>query len=90
MASETGKKFPGQVHLQRCPGGGHQPVSDLVSIGYASVAEMEAWTLFPMGNADCAACIEAARYPAAKPLGASLGRTVTTWGSGRPADLAAP
>ncbi len=89
MASATGKKFPGQVHLSGVLAGGISPISHLVSIGYASEAEMETWMDSLMGNADWAACLEAAR-PAAKSLGASLGRNVKTWGSVPAADLAAP
>jgi hypothetical protein len=79
MASETGKKFPGQVHLEAVMAGGMSPVTHTVVVGYASEAEMEAWTGPLMGNADWAACLEASR-PTGKFLGASLVRTVKSWG----------
>jgi hypothetical protein len=69
--------------------GGINPVSHMVSVGYASEAEMEVWADSLMGNADWAACIGAVRS-AADPLGATLSRTVKTWGSVSLADLTVP
>ncbi len=89
MASETGKKFPGQVHLSGVVAGGISPVTHMVSIGYATEAEMEAWMDSLMGNADWAACLEAGSL-AAQPLGDSIGRTLKTWGTVSMGDLTAP
>ena len=89
MASETGKKFPGQVHLNGVVAGGINPVTAMVSIGYASAAEMETWMDSLMGNADWATCLDAVGT-AAQPLGATMSRTVKSWGSVSLGDLTAP
>jgi hypothetical protein len=89
MASETGKKFPGQVHLERVMAGGISPVTHLISVGYASAAEMEAWGDSLMGNTDWAAYLDAVR-PTAQPLGSTLVRTIKSWGSLTLGDLSVP
>ena len=89
MASETGKKFPGQAHLSGVVAGGINPVTHTVDVGYASQAEMEAWSDSLMGNADWAAYLQASR-PTAELLGTSLGLTIKSWGPLSPADLAVP
>jgi hypothetical protein len=89
MASETGKKFPGQAHLSGVLAGGISPVNTMISIGYASEAEMETWMDSLMGNADWAACLEAGSL-AAQPLGNSMGRTLKSWGTVSMGDLTAP
>jgi hypothetical protein len=89
MASATGKKFPGQVHLEGVMAGGINPVTHTVSVGYASEAEMEVWVESMMGNADWAAYLAAAR-PTGQPLGSTLGLTIKSWGSLSLGDLAVP
>lgn len=89
MASETGKKFPGQVHLEGVMAGGITPVTHLVSVGYASEAEMEAWAESLMGNADWATYLDASR-PIVEPLGSVLVRTIKSWGSVSLGDLSVP
>jgi len=89
MASETGKKFPGQAHLSGIVAGGINPVTHAVDVGYASQAEMEAWSDSLMGNADWAAYLKASR-PSAEFLGTSLGFSVKSWGPLSPGDLAVP
>jgi len=89
MASETGKKFPGQAHLEGVMAGGISPVTHAVSVGYASEAEMEAWAESVMGNADWAAYLAAAG-PAAQPLGSTLILTIKSWGPLSLGDLAVP
>jgi hypothetical protein len=89
MASETGKKFPGQSHLSGVMAGGISPVTHVISVGYASEAEMETYVDSVMASADWAAYLKASRL-AAQPLGVTMGRTVKTWGPLPAADLAAP
>lgn len=79
MASETGKKFPGQVHLAGVLAAGISPLTHTVSVGYSSEAEMEAWSASLMGNADWAAYLDASR-PTAQPLGSTLFLTIKSWG----------
>ena len=89
MASETGKKFPGQVHLSGVVAGGIAPVTHMISVGYASEAEMEAWFDSRVGSADWAAYLEVARA-SAQYLGGSMALDVKAWGSVSLGDLAAP
>jgi hypothetical protein len=43
MNSETGKKFPGQLHVVAVVAGGLNAGSHAIVLGYESFAEMEAW-----------------------------------------------
>lgn len=88
MASATGKKFPGQVHLSGIVAGGLSPVTHTVSVGYASEAEMEAWADSLLGNADWAAYLEVSRG-LADMLGANLVRDLKAWGPASLKDLTA-
>ena len=89
MTSEIGKKFPGQLHLEGVMAGGISPVTHLISEGYASAAEMEAWGSSRSGNADWAAYLAASRL-AAQPLGSTLVRTIKSWGSLTLGDVSVP
>ena len=89
MASETGKKFPGQVHLEGVVAGGINSVTHSIVVGYASEAEMETWVDSLAGNADWAAYLEALRA-SAQLLGANMIRDVKAWGSVSLGDLAVP
>ncbi len=89
MASETGKKFPGQVHLSGVVAGGLSPVTHVISVGYESEAEMDAWLDVRNASADWTAYIEASRK-VADYLGGSLARDVKTWGPTTLKDLAMP
>jgi hypothetical protein len=44
MASAPGKAFPGQVHAVAVAAGGMSPVSHQLNVGWASDAELEAWS----------------------------------------------
>jgi len=79
MASPTGKKFPGQVYLSSVTAGGITPVTHLISVGFASEAEMASWTATRDASADWAAYLKASRA-AAQYLGANLSRDLKTWG----------
>jgi hypothetical protein len=80
MASPTGQKFPGQVYVSSVVAGGITPVTTLISVGYASEAEMEAWTATRNGTADWATYLEASGK-VSEFLGTSLARTLKRWGS---------
>jgi hypothetical protein len=80
LASKTGKRFPGQVHLALVVAGGANPTTHSINVGYASEAEMETWADSMAGNADWAAYLKASRA-SAQLLGASLIRDIKAWGS---------
>ena len=89
LASKTGKRFPGQVHLALVVAGGANPTTHSINVGYASEAEMETWTDSLAGNADWAAYLQAT-IPIAQRVSASMIRDVKTWGSVPLSDLTAP
>lgn len=88
MASETGKRFPGQVHLSQVIAGGITPVTHMISVGFASEVEMAAWSDSLVGNADWTAYLDASRA-SAEYLGASLSRTLKSWGKAPMKELTA-
>lgn len=79
-ASATGKKQPSQVHLSQVIAAGMTPMSHLVSVGYASEAEMETAQLSLTGNSDWQALLDAVNE-SAEQLGSSMSRTVKSWGT---------
>ena len=79
MASPTGKKFPGQVYLSVVVAGGITPVTHVVSVGYASEAEMETWGATRDASADWATFMKESRKDA-EYLGGSLARELKSWG----------
>jgi hypothetical protein len=89
IASETGKKFPGQVHLEGVIAGGMSPVTHSISVGYSSEAEMETWGESLMGNADWAAYLKTARANS-QMLGASMSYDVKSWGALSMKDVSVP
>jgi hypothetical protein len=89
LASPTGKKFPGQVHLARVSAGGMTPVTHVVSVGYASEAEREAWLETRSGSTAWAAYVEATNA-SSRLLGTSLFRTLASWGPATLSDSVAP
>jgi len=80
LSSPTGKKFPGQVHVSTVVAGGLTPVSAVISVGYASEAEMEAWVATRNASADWATYLEASGK-VSEYLGTNLARTVERWGA---------
>jgi len=86
LASPTGKKFPGQVHLSVVVAGGLTPVTHVVAVGYASEAEMEAWSAVRDASADWATLQKESRK-AAEYLGTSLSRDLKSWGPATLKDL---
>lgn len=88
MASNTGKKFPGQVHLSQVIAGGITPVTHTISVGFASEVEMAAWNDSLVGNADWTAYDSASRA-SSQYLGGSLSRTLKSWGKAPMKDVTA-
>ncbi len=78
--SAKGKTMPGQMHLSSVIAGGIGSPSHIISIGYASQAEMETWGDSLAGNPDFAAFM-AAIQPATEYHGANLSVEVKTWGT---------
>lgn len=89
MASETGKKFPGQVWLSGVVAGGISPVTHVISVGYASEAEMDAWLDVRNPSADWATYVEASDK-AAEYQGSSLARDLKIWGPASLSDFGMP
>ena len=89
LASETGKKFPGQAYLSAVVAGGITPVTHVISVGYASEAEMAAWTAERNASADWRA-YQAASRPVSDYLGGSLARDMKSWGAATLPDLVTP
>lgn len=81
MASPTGKRAPAQLHLSRVVAGGVGSPSHVVSIGYASLSELEAWQDSLVENEDYATFLEAAGA-ASDYHGANLALRVKAWGEG--------
>jgi hypothetical protein len=89
MASATGKKFPGQVYLSGVVAGGLSPVSHIISVGYASEAEMADWLAVRDASADWAA-YQTASEPTGEFLGTTLARDIKSWGPATLQQLVAP
>lgn len=79
MASSTGKKFPGQVHLSSVVAGGISPVTHVISVGYETEAEMDKWLDMRDASDDWRTYIQASN-PTADFLGSAMSRTVKEWG----------
>jgi hypothetical protein len=81
LATPAGKKFPGQGHLIAITDGGAAPGTPdfAITVGYASVAEKEAYWDPLVNDPDWNKYL-AASAKAAKFLGADLSRTLKTWG----------
>jgi hypothetical protein len=82
LNSPMGKKFPGQGHLAAMSIGGVEAVNvtHVISVGYASIAEMEAYGDAVRNDPDWAK-FQAALRPASTHVGADLSRTLKQWGN---------
>jgi hypothetical protein len=91
MASPGGKKFPGQMYLLSMDAGGvsSPDVSGMVSVGFASMAEMETFNDGLDNDKDFATFI-AAIEKASTHVGASIAQTVKVWGPGKLKALTKP
>ena len=87
MRTRTGRSFPGQVYLSAVVAGGG-PASHVISVGYASEAEMAEWLEKRDGSTAWGAYMRRSRK-AADYLGGSLAREVKTWGDATLAELTA-
>jgi len=87
MASPTNKNFPGQVYLSEVVAGGITPDTHLISVGFDSEAEMEAWNATRDASPDWATYLKASRS-AADYLGANLSRDLKWWGPASLSDMA--
>jgi hypothetical protein len=79
FASPMGKAFPGQVHISAIIAGGLDAPSHIARVGWASVAEMEAFSDKYANDPDWAKFLTALEA-ASKYRGASLARTLKSWG----------
>jgi hypothetical protein len=86
MTSPTGRKFPGQMYLSAVVAAGVSPVSHVISVGYDSEAEMDAWFAVRDPSSDWAAYI-AASESVSEYLGASMARDLKSWGPATLAEL---
>ena len=89
MASPIGKTFPGQVYLSEVVAAGDSPLTHVISVGYASEAEMDDWTTQRNASKDWTTYLGASRK-AGEYLGASLARDVKAGGPGTLQELSAP
>jgi hypothetical protein len=87
--SPVGVKFPGQGHLAAMSLGGISPVTHVISLGYASIAEMEAYNDMVAKDPAWAKFLAAVR-PASTHLGADLNRTLKQWGTASMKALTTP
>lgn len=67
-------------YLSAVVAGGMSPVTHVISVGYDSEAEMDAWLEVRNASDDWAAYV-AASEPLGEYLGASLFRDLKSWGS---------
>jgi hypothetical protein len=88
MATETGKKFPGQVYLSEVVAGGLSPVTHVISVGFASEAEMETWDNARDASPDWTAYLTESRK-AGEFLGTNLAQDLKSWGSATLKDISA-
>lgn len=78
-ASAMGKKFPGQTHLSMVDAGGIGPATHFFAVGWASLAEREAFNDANRNDPAWATYL-AAMQKASTFLGSSLSQTVKAWG----------
>jgi len=79
MTSKTGRRFPGQLYLSQIVAAGINPASHVVSVGFESEAEMEAWRDSLVENADWQLQLEELQH-VSELLGSSVARTIQAWG----------
>ena len=79
IGSETGKKFPGQAYLSAVVAGGVSPVNHVISVGFASEAEMDAWHDVRNASPDWITYRDQARK-ISEFLGTNLARDLKSWG----------
>ncbi len=80
LASDTGKKFPGQVHLSAVAFAGDWPATHLISVGFESEAESESWGERMVASKDWASYQKRSNRVSTF-AGAFMIRSIKTWGS---------
>ena len=85
----TGKSAPGQLHLSQIQAGGLDSPSHVLSIAYASQAEMEQYLDRAVGTADQQALL-AAIGAVSDYRGATLQVEMKAWGNASIEDVTAP
>ena len=80
LASDTGKKFPGQVYLSAVAAAGISPVTHLISVGYESEGEAETWNESMITTKDWASYQQASSKVSTF-AGAFMIRSIKTWGN---------
>jgi len=80
MTSKTGKGFAGEVFLSGVVAAGMSPVTHVITVGYESEAQQEAWQDSLMDNADWDAYLDSSRQ-SAEYLGNNLVRDIRAWGA---------
>lgn len=80
LASDTGKRFPGQVRLSAVSASGMTDVTHLISVGFESEAEGETWGDGMVTTSDWAAYL-AASGKVSGFHGTYLIRSLKTWGA---------
>ena len=83
MASETGAKFPGSLWLSSVAAAGMGGVTHVLSVGYQSEAEAEAWNATMLPSADWAAFSDATDTMSTLD-GSFVLRALKTWGTPTP------
>ncbi len=78
MGSSVGREFPGQVYLSGVVAGGG-PVSHVISVGYASETEMDAWLDVRNGSPAWARYLRVSQKVSTY-LGGNLARQIKSWG----------
>jgi hypothetical protein len=80
MGSATGQKFPGSLYLSSVTASGMSDVTHVLSVGYASEAEAEAWEEVMNPSAEWGV-FQRATASISEVAGAWVLRTVKTWGT---------
>ena len=80
IGSDTGKEFPGQVHLSAVAASGVSQVTHLISVGFENEAEAETWDASMVTSKDWTSYQEASGKVSTY-AGAFMIRTIQTWGS---------
>ena len=80
LTSDTGKKFPGQVHLSAVAFAGDWPATHLISVGFESEAEAESWGDLLTPTEDWAS-YQMVSNKVSTFVGSYLIRTIKTWGN---------
>ena len=79
MKSDSGKKFPGQLHLSQTVAAGIGASSHAVTIGFESLAEMEKWNEMSAGSAELSQLLHTFSV-VNEYHGANLATDVKAWG----------